>query len=122
MNLNFKYKSLVESLKLLSCTEDEQRKLLPDFVVLEDEVLSLFDDAFLLSPELIENDLLPNQAIASMIRCNNFIDISLGKWEKLDENEIKEFWVKLKDLATITLVKMGEKPGIPDAEFLNWNE
>ena len=46
MDLELKYKSLVDSLRLLASSYEKQEDYLPKFVVVQDEVISLFGDAF----------------------------------------------------------------------------
>ena len=58
--MELKYKSLVDSLRLLASSYEKQEDYLPKFVVVQDEVISLFGDAFLIAPQLIEKDLLSN--------------------------------------------------------------
>ena len=118
--MEFKYKSLVESLRLLASSYEKQENYLPEFVVVQDEVISLFGDAFLIAPQLIEKNLLSNEAIASMIRCYNFMEIALRNQENPDDFKNQESWNRVRELAISTLEKMGEELKEPDLSSVDW--
>ena len=120
MDLELKYKSLVDSLRLLASSYEKQEDYLPKFVVVQDEVISLFGDAFLIAPQLIEKDLLSNDAIASMIRCYNLMDMAIRNQETPNDFKIRESWNKVPELASLTLEKMNEELKEPDLSFVDW--
>ena len=120
MEQESKYKSLVESLRLLASPYEKQVDYLPEFVVIQDEVISLFGDAFLITPQLIERNLLSNEAIASIIRCYNLMEMALRNQENSDEFKNQEPWNKVRRLASLTLEKMGEEFKDPDLSFVDW--
>lgn len=114
------YNSLVESLRLLSSSFKEQESYLPDFVIVQDEVVAIFSDAFLTLPQLIENNLLSNDSIASIIRCYNFMEMALRNQKNSESFKNQEDWIKVRKLAILTLQKMGEEVTEPDLSFVNW--
>jgi len=120
MDMEYRYKLLVESLRLLASSYEKQADYLPEFVVVQDEVVSLFSDAFLIVPQLIENNLLLNEAVASTIRCYNFMEMALRNQESPDEFKNKDSWNKVRELASSTLEKMGEEFKDPDLSFVDW--
>ena len=77
MELKVKYNNLIESLYLLSLPFKEQEKAVPDFVLVYDEVISSFEDAFLLTPSIIESEILSYSIIANVIRCYNLMEMNL---------------------------------------------
>ena len=120
MDFELKYKSLVESLRLLASPYKEQERYLPEFVVVQDEVISLFGDAFLITPQLIEQGLLSNGAIASIIRCYNLMEMAIRNQESPHEFKTQESWKKVRELAGVTLEKMKEEFKEPDLSFVDW--
>lgn len=114
------YKLLIESLKLLASTYEVQCKSLPDFAVVRDEVIGDFEDVFLLMPQLIENDYISKNAIASIIRCYNIMEMIAINEDKSDyESLIESFknskdWQKIRELAKEALINMNEKIEDPD--------
>jgi hypothetical protein len=113
MDLKLQYKSLVESLRLLASSYENQLDYLPDFVDIQDEVVAAFGDAFLLLPQLIEGDLLSMKAIASIVRCFNWMDITVRNESISDLEFFKnhESWQKVRLLAEKALEDMKEEKG-----------
>ena len=110
MNVEFQYKSLVQSLRLLANPYEKQRDSLPDFVVVQDEVVNSFGDAFLLLPQLIETGNLPLKAIASIVRCFNQVDMATrnSDWSDLEIFKNHECWEKVRYFAHKALEDIGE--------------
>lgn len=69
--MEFQYKKVTESLKLLASSLEEQENYLPDFADVPYNVTSSFENAFLLLPTLIENNKFSNNSIASILRVYN---------------------------------------------------
>jgi hypothetical protein len=122
MDLKLQYKSLVESLRLLASPYENQKEYLPDFVVVQDEVIAVFRDAFLLLPQLIEADLLSKKAITSIIRCFNWTDMATRNEGISDLESFKchETWQKVRSLANQALDDMKESKGRPDLGHIDW--
>lgn len=123
MNLKFQYKSLVESLRLLASSYENQVNYLPDFANIQDEVVATFGDAFLLLPQLIESNLLSMKAIASIVRCHNWMDIAVRDESissDLESFKSHESWQKVRSLAATALEMMKEEKKKPDLGHINW--
>ena len=122
MDLKFQYKSLVESLRLLASSYENQQSYLPDFVIVQDEVVAVFGDVFLLLPQLIENGFLDNKSIASIIRCFNWMDMATRNEDISDLESFKshESWQKVRELADKALDDMNESKGKPDLSHIDW--
>jgi hypothetical protein len=122
MNIKFQYKSLVESLKLLASSYDDQKNYLPDFVDVKDEVIATFGDAFLLVPQLVEQDFLSKNAIASVVRCFNWMELATRDENISDLESFKnhENWQKVRELAAKALDDMNEEKGKPDLSHIDW--
>lgn len=97
MDIDFRYKTFVESIKMLSLSKKKQQHQFPSFVDTEIELISTFEDAFVLIPELIENNLLGNETIANVIRCYILMKISMDNetGNSISEND----WGKIRSLA-----------------------
>lgn len=100
------YKLVLESLKLLSATLEEQKKYLPEFADIPDDVTSSFENAFLLLPQLIENNKFSNLSIAGLLRVYNKMQWCLRNIE-LDDFSNEE-WNKVRELAKQALHFIGE--------------
>jgi len=111
MDLKLQYKSLVESLRLLASSYENQLDYLPHFVDIQDEVVAAFGDAFLLLPQLIEGDFLSMTAIASIVRCFNWMDMTVRNESVSDLESFRshEFWQTVRSFADIALEDMGEE-------------
>lgn len=116
MNMDQQYKIIVESLKLLALSFDEQEKYLPDFADVPDDVVSSFENAFLLLPALIENNKFSNNSIASILRLNNKVNWCLINLDLDDFSNVE--WNKVREMAKDTLQIMGESIGTPDPHYV----
>lgn len=110
------YKKVVESLKLLASSLEEQEKYLPDFADVPDDVTSSFENAFLLLPALIENNKFSNDSIASILRLYNKMQWCLRNLD-LDDFSNAE-WNKVREMARETLEIIGESTGKPDRNYI----
>ena len=120
--MNLQYKSLIESLRLLASSFENQVEYLPDYVDVKDEVINTFCDAFLLLPQLIENGLLNKEAIASVLRCFNWMNMIVLNDSTSDLESFKnhESWGKVRILAAKALDEMEEEKGKPDLSHIEW--
>lgn len=110
------YKKITESLKLLASSLEEQEEYLPDFADVADDVISSFENAFLLLPALIENNKFSNKSIASILRLYNKVQWGLRNLD-LDDFSNAE-WNKVRETAKYTLQIMGESIGKPDPDYI----
>lgn len=122
MDLKPQYKSLVESLRLLASSYENQLDYLPDFVNIQDEVVATFGDAFLLLPQLIEGNFLSMKAIASIVRCFNWMDMTVRNDSVSDLESFKshETWQKVRSFADMALEDMEEEKKRPDLSHIFW--
>jgi hypothetical protein len=111
MDFSVQYKILVESLKMLALSERDQKALLPEFVDVQDEVINNFFEAFLLLPQLVENNYLSLKAIAAILRVNNKIETMPSAVKELE---------KIKNLAVDSLKELGEEFTKPDLSSFDW--
>jgi len=120
MMLNEFYKVLLETLRLTALPYEGQKKLLPDFAVVQDEVVNDFDNAFAILPDLVEADRLSLKAIATILRCFNMIETIRREVNMQDTEAIKDhfLWNEVRELARQALDHMGESHE-PDLEYYN---
>jgi hypothetical protein len=110
------YKKVVESLKLLAATVEQQKQYLPEFADIPDDVTSSFESAFLLLPQLIDSNRLSNSSIACLLRLNNKLQWCLRNIE-LDDFSNAE-WNKVRELSKEALQSMGEPIEKPDIKYI----
>jgi hypothetical protein len=114
-----KYFCLVESLQLLACKYDIQKKVLPDFVCLEDEIQSIFEKSYgyakALGGKFDKNafDLIEQ----IYIRFENIPDDD-AFWEEGSLASHTE-WIELRALASEAIKLLGEMIKPPK---LNWRD
>jgi hypothetical protein len=111
MDIKNQFNLLVDSLKLLSSCYEDQKKSLPDFVNIKDEVISSFEDAFLLMPQLIEKDYVTKKSIISIIRCYNWMEL-VNRDETIADKESfinHDKWQKIRYLARKALEDINDE-------------
>jgi len=118
--MNDSYKVLLESLRLTALPYEDQQKLLPDFVVIQDEVINELENAFSILPDLVEADLLSNKATASIIRCYNMLETTRREVNLEDPEAFKTdpLWQQVRTLALQSLQNLNESP-TPDPNYYN---
>lgn len=114
--MGFQYKKVIESLKLLASSLEEQEKYLPDFADVPYDVTSSFENAFLLLPNLIEYNKFSNNSIASILRLYNKVQWCLRNLD-LDNFSNTE-WNEVREMARETLQIIGEPIGKPDTNYI----
>jgi hypothetical protein len=110
------YRIVTESLKLLASSLEEQERYLPEFIDIPDDVISSFENAFLLLPALIENNKFSNNSIASLLRLYNKMQWCLRNLELDDFSNVE--WNSVRKMARNTLQIMGELMGKPDIKYI----
>lgn len=116
------YRSLIESLKLLACSFDDQKLILPSFVDVQDEVLNTFFESFLLLPVLIESNCMSMKAIAAILRLNNGITLTEQDKTLMNLTSFKEDseWAEVRRLAQKALDELDEGLSLPDLSSFSW--
>lgn len=119
---NNQYRKVIESLKLLSLAFQEQKQCFPEFVDVPFEVLDTFNNAFLLLPNLIEDEQFSNHEISILIRLHNLINFTASN-PVLKDLEEEQFstnaeWNKLRELSKEALRLIGEPIEKPDLKYI----
>ena len=118
------YNNLIQILKLIASQPKVQMDTLPKFVNVADEIALMYDDIFLMLPQLEKEDLISSNVCDILIKINELFremskDKSLWSVEKL-KNDI--FWEKSRSLAQDALKELNEPHNNPDIGFVNWIE
>lgn len=110
------YSLLVNSLKLLGLPYEDQRKILPDFVGnIQDDVVSEFDNAFMLLPQLMDQKKVSCEAVKSILSCYILIEMNVSNPELPERAfENHDSWNRVRSLAEQALNIMGEKLTYPE--------
>lgn len=87
--IDYKLSVLKNGLLHLSKKYDEQIKLYPKFVDVFDEVLSDFEDGFILLPSLINAGILKDELVTIIKKCNNLISLNLGNEDLLSDESFE---------------------------------
>ncbi|MEM6376683.1 MAG: hypothetical protein AAF705_00590 [Bacteroidota bacterium] len=110
------YSLLVNSLKLLNLPYEDQRKILPDFVSdIQDDIVSDFDNSFMLLPQLTEQEKVSYEAVKLILNCYVLIEMNLSNPELPERAfENHKSWARVRDLAKQALSEMKEELSHPD--------
>lgn len=116
------YKKIIECLKLLSLSFEEQKTYFPEFVEVPFEIIDTFDNAVLQLPNLVEIGRLDNKAIASLLRLQNMMNFTSSnpKFKDLEDEQFRmsDEWNKVREMARDTLQIMGEPIGKPAPNYI----
>ena len=116
------YKKIIECLKLLSLSFEEQKTYFPEFVEVPFEIIDTFDNAVLQLPNLVEIGRLDNKAIASLLRLQNMMNFTSSnpKFKDLEDEQFRmsDEWNKVREMARDTLQIMGEPIGKPTPNYI----
>lgn len=116
------YKLLVDSLKLLGLSYKEQKSFLPDFVGdnIQDDVVSEFDNAFMLLPQLMDDNKLSYLAVNKILSCFIAMEMNISNTDLTDESfKSGEPWERVRELARDALEEMGESLAPPENMILD---
>ena len=111
-----KYSLLVNSLKLLGLPYEDQRKILPDFVSnIQDDVVSEFENAFMLLPQLMEQNKVSFEAVKSILNCYILMGMNISNPELPERAfERHESWERIRKSAKQALDEMNEELTYPN--------
>jgi hypothetical protein len=112
--VEYHYKAMITSLKLLTIPYDEQKERFQNFnnVRLCFELTNTYQIAFVLLPQVIEQRYFDYNVIANLIHLNNRIDSFFGNpnYEGLDDKSLfnTKSWLEIVEIAKETLLMHGE--------------
>lgn len=114
----------MDSLRLIAAPAPVQRRVLPAFVVVTDEIMSAFEDAFLLLPQLEGSGALSAEAAAKVRDLDAHLvavpaDGSIEDPATLDWHD---FWNQARRLAVDALQALDEEVRPPEFEGIAWVE
>ena len=116
------YQLVVESLRLLAVPAIDQLDALPDFVVVTDEIVSTFGDAFLLVPQLERSGLIAAAGGAAIRKLDAWLDSMPTDGSIADASTLasSEFWARTRTLAAQALGALGEVVRPPSLYQTTW--
>lgn len=118
------YKLLVDSLKLLGLSYEEQERFLPNYADIKDDVVSEFVNAFYLVPQLMEKNELSYQSVTKVLYCYVLLEMNLSIEERATDLAFKthESWEQVRDMAQKALAEMGESIESPSIDSFDFKE
>lgn len=122
MSPDDQYRLLVDALRLVAASSEEQLSRLPGFVCVTDEVVTLFADAYLLVPQLERVGKLSPEAARALRRLDDFFE-SMPEDESLADPaslSSHSFWSRARALASRALEQLGEEERSPDVSGTTW--
>jgi hypothetical protein len=112
---------LVEALRLVAATPDEQIAALPTWVAVADEIALVYEDHYLMVPALIEGGLItagqeePLKALDALFDQMTDAADREAVW-KVEAIYDDERWEKARELARAALQRLGEHPAPPEID------
>jgi hypothetical protein len=117
--------TVVDALRLVALPAEEQIAVLPDFVAVPDEVLQLYEDAWVLVPQIREADLLTDEQYEALARLDRHHTTMAG----IDEHDRfwtaegmrnDKRWAMSRQLAGEALDRLGRPLGKPAFRGVTW--
>lgn len=118
------FEMLMDALYLLAADYLTQEKTLPDFVFLPDEVISIFSEAYLLFPQVIDAGMVNDTQINSLRDMNDFIkEMEEKKEQNIWSVEAMRYhpdWNRLRAFARSALADFGKTPTLPHPDWISY--
>lgn len=116
------YDVLVDSVLLVAASAAEQVSALPDFVVVTDEVATMFGDAMLLAPQVERAGLVSSDAATSLRELDQHLERISDDDRLADPASLRDhpFWEEARRLATAALARLGEAKRPPTFPGTSW--
>lgn len=109
-----RFKLLLESLVLVASSFEDQRKSIPDFAVLADEISSTYGDAYLLVGQLLKAGLVGKTAVKILKELDDHFGSALtyDESEEIGSDEAVRshpFWERAREIAREALGTINQK-------------
>lgn len=116
------YNNLLQSLRLVAAPPEIQISSMPQFVSLPDEIALTFNDAYLISSQLVDENIISIQAFLLLKELSELFDNmsqdkSLWTLQKLENDNS---WKLSRQLAIKVLQELDEPFGRPNLNYINW--
>lgn len=114
------YKEIISSLRLVASSSEVQLASLPSFVASADEIALIYNNSYLLVPQLVEK--IPPTVITKMKELDDLFtkmsdDEELWNISSLKTNSL---WENCRKLAKDILNDLGEEYSAPDLNFIHF--
>lgn len=116
------YNIFLQSLRLVGSSSKVQISKFPNFVNVPDEIALVYNDAYLLIPQLLDQNLISIEALNILKKLNELFDKMSKDYSlwALDKLENDENWKLSRELAHSALEALGESYDNPDLNFIQW--
>lgn len=119
---NITYNRLIQVLKLIASPASIQISALPDFVVVADEIALMYEDVFIMIPQLKEERYIPENILDMLSNLEAQFEImSRNKllWS-IDSLKESKSWENVRGLAHSILRELKEEYKQPNIDFITW--
>ncbi len=124
MDIRNLYNTLVQSLRLVAAPFEIQTTSLPEFVNVPDEIALIYNESYLIAPQLKDKNLISAKILGMLERLDQiFEEMSEVKpiWT-LERLRNDSSWERLRILALDILRELNEPDGRPNLDFIDWTE
>lgn len=114
------YYVLVQCLKLIALPAEKQIQVLPDFVLVPDEIALGFDDVYLMIPQI--DGLISDHGLILLKELDQLFEEMSEEplfWS-LEYFESGDLWKKVRLLARSILEDLREPVDMPNLEYIEW--
>lgn len=116
------YNTLLQALKLVASSSNVQISVFPNFVNIPDEIALIYNDAYLMLPQLQNQNLISEEALEILRKIDELFeemskDFSLWTLDKLENNKN---WKLSRELAHSALKALHESYDNPNLNFIQW--
>ena len=116
------YDILIQSIMLVASSYQIQTNTLPTYVNVADEICLIYNDAYLMIPQIKDKSLISSKAMSMLKELNKLFDEMsddkmLWTLEKLKEDNN---WEKTRKLSHEILKELNEPYKRPNLDFINW--
>lgn len=116
------YNILLQSLRLVASPSEVQITSVPQFASMPDEVALTFNDAYLIAPQLLDENLISIQAfdlLKELVELFEKMSKDKSLWT-LGKLESDTAWKRSRELALKALQELDEPYGRPNLDYINW--
>ncbi len=117
------YKILVDALKLMGLSYEEQKKFLPEYADIKEDVVSVFINALYILPQLMDRQEISYGAVNKILHCYVQMDLSLSIEERSSDSAFAnhEAWGQIREFAREALLEMGEPIEAPPVDSIDFD-
>jgi hypothetical protein len=116
---------LIQSLQLLAADCNTQINSFPDFVFVPEEIISTFDESYILFNQVIEAGLVNQNQVQAVTGINDFLDEIYNHKNEYDLWSLEALksdptWEKIRMIANAALMSFGKQKDKPDLGWIKF--